>query len=322
MSLTLSERKALYRNRVESQETTRDYVIDTVGVWGPLLAPAVPAALTMVSIAMHYPELLHIHWLAALVIGLIVAIVIEVLGVVSVETFLDMQSYNQVITEEEESAPAGWAGAIMALYIAIVISLVVLLKMVPALALVSLVPLTLLAGVTSWIVVMRKQHRERVYRKEMAVMELERKNDLSALIAQLRAELETERQKREKQLAAMQEMRAQSQKLQAENSRLSMEISVMQSALERENPANFQKTVADDPVAVAEKSAEVRKLRKGERQAWIENFLRSDCAGLEISSIDKQFLSEKFSVTPKTIGTDIGAIQQRHGWNGRIPIVA
>lgn len=185
---TLSQRKQTYRNRVESQETYRDYIIDIVGVWGPLLAPAVPAALTMVSIAMHYPELLHIHWLAALAIGLIVAVVIEVLGVVSVETFLDMKSYNQTIDEGEELAPVGWAGAIMGLYILIVISLVVLLKMVPQLALVSLVPLTLLAGVTSWIVVMRKQHRERTYKRDLAEMEDNQLIDLSEKLDILTAE--------------------------------------------------------------------------------------------------------------------------------------
>ena len=190
-AVSLSERKSLYRERVEVQETYRDYIIDIVGVWGPLLAPAVPAALTMVSIAMHYPTLLHIHWLAAVAIGLIVAVVIEVLGVVSVETFLDMKSYNQVIGEGEERAPAGWAGAIMTLYIGIVLSLVVLLKMIPALALISLVPLTLLAGVTSWIVVMRKQHRFRIYRKEVALVEEKRQTDLVAIAEELRAKLET-----------------------------------------------------------------------------------------------------------------------------------
>lgn len=185
---TLSDRKQKYRKQVESQETYRDYVIDIVGVWGPLMAPAVPAALTMVSISMHYPKLLHIHWLAALTIGLIVAVVIEVLGVVSVETFLDMKSYNQLLEEGEESAPAGWAGAIMGLYILIVISLVVLLKMIPQLALVSLVPLTLLAGVTSWIVVMRKQHRERTYKRELAEIEENQLVDLSEKLDNLTAE--------------------------------------------------------------------------------------------------------------------------------------
>lgn len=299
---TLTERKEQYRNRVESQETYRDFIIDTVGVWGPLLAPAVPAALTMVSIAMHYPELLHIHWLAAIAIGLIVAVVIEVLGVVSVETFLDMKSFNQALTDDAEKAPAGWAGTIMGLYIAIVI---------------SLMPLTLLAGVTSWIVVMRKQHRQRVYRKELAELEEHRKNDLSATIDELRNEIDKLNSALHNEVECRNRAESNNEQLTNEMEDLRQQLAEM-----KENPVHSLPTVEQDPVESGKKSGESRRLSRNERQRMIAEWLLKNHAGSAFNDIPRKDIVSEFSVGRDTALNDLRAIWKSQNWNGSVPVAA
>ena len=292
--MNINERKAAYRSRVESQETYRDYIIDIVGVWGPLLAPAVPAALTMVSIAMHYPTLLHIHWLAAIAIGLIVAVVIEVLGVVSVETFLDMKRYNQTIAENEESAPSEWAGGIMGLYILIVISLVVLLKMVPGLALISLVPLTLLAGVTSWIVVMRKQHRERVFRKELAELEDQRQSDLAAKVTDLRSKLD---------------------KAISENDRLLSEIAQLNGQVEKQNQAHHGGLSGF--YGLDSSTGNLAKQDRRDSNIRLLGEWLSANPDSKKADMLRMFADKGIEISDKTVGrylSELGAIRNGHKW--------
>ncbi len=157
---TIRENNRAFIERLELQ---RDKFIDVIGVYGPLAAPAVPAILTAMSISKHYPELLGIQTWLAISIGIVSAIVTEILGIASIDMLFDMMSFNNTREDNEDPAPTFWAAVIVGTYLTIVLGLVVLLKIFSELAIVSLIPLTLLGFITVWCIVLRGQHSERKY---------------------------------------------------------------------------------------------------------------------------------------------------------------
>jgi len=171
--------------RIERLEIMRDGLIDTVSIWGPLFAPAVPAGLTAAAIIASFPELLHIPLWAAVAIAVVTVIALEVLGIVSVETWLDMRQYNQSCADETAKAPERYAAFVVILYALVVIGLVFILKIWKEFALYSLLPLTLLGLITSWTIVLRKQHRMRIYLLEQANEEHSEIDRLNMLVEQL-----------------------------------------------------------------------------------------------------------------------------------------
>ena len=174
------------KERRERMELRRDGWIDLVSVYVPLTAPAVPAALTWAAIVEHYPGLLHVPTWAAILIGLVAALAVESLGVLSVETALAMWQWNQ--DQDHERAPLWLAISAAAVYLVTVILLVVMLKMRPDWALLSLIPLSTLGIIASVIAVSRKQHGERIYRAEVAHEEAAEVAGLNAQIRTLQAE--------------------------------------------------------------------------------------------------------------------------------------
>lgn len=187
------------REWVQRLEIHRDGVIDFVAVWGPLLAPMVPAGLTAAAIIVVFPDLLHIEQWAAWLIAIITVASLEVLGIVSVETWLDMRRYNAEHKDAEESAPVGQALSVVVIYAIVVLSLVFILKIWKEAALYSLIPLTMLGLITSWTIVLRKQHNARTWATETQQAE-------QSEIDQLRAML-TEQQGRIAQMTADHEQR-------------------------------------------------------------------------------------------------------------------
>lgn len=177
-------RRAL-RERKENLQIRQAFWLDLLGLAVPLAAPLVPAYLTATAIIEHYPALLHIDkgWVIAM--ALIAGAVIEVLGILSIETMFDMRTFNATVQDGDEHAPFEAARAAVGFYLLLVIALVILLKIWPFLALWSLAPLTILGFITSWVMVLRKQHSERVFKAEMAHVEQSEIERLNAEIERL-----------------------------------------------------------------------------------------------------------------------------------------
>lgn len=185
------------QHRIELQEVRRDEIIGTVGVWGPITIPLIPAALTAIAISTHYPDLLNIPQWVAIGLGIIAAGGIETLGIVSTETFLQMRSYEQMRSDEDEPAPVVASGLVAAAYLMVVIALVVLLKIWSALAIWSLLPLTCLGALVSWIVVLRRQHGRRELAQMAAKTEQSEVERLTTLNTQLTSQLTSAEQRTE-----------------------------------------------------------------------------------------------------------------------------
>lgn len=175
------------RNRKEALEIRQAFVLDMLGLVVPLAAPLVPAYLTAAAIIEHYPGLLHIDLAWVIGMALIAGAVIEVLGILSIETMFDMRTFNATVQDGDERAPFGWAAFAVAFYLVLVITLVLLLKIWSGLALWSLAPLTVLGFITSWVMVLRKQHGERVWRHTAAQDEQAERDRLNAEIERLKS---------------------------------------------------------------------------------------------------------------------------------------
>lgn len=179
------------RDWIHKLEIHRDSAIDFVAVWGPLAAPLVPAGLTAAAIIVTFPDLLHIGLWGAISIAVVTVVVLEVLGLVSVETWLNMKTFNAEHKDAKEQAPEGQARAIVIIYALVVLALVFILKIWQGAALYSLIPLTLLGLITSWTVVLRKQHNDRVWRAEQG-------QQGNAALEALQTQLERERNRADK----------------------------------------------------------------------------------------------------------------------------
>ena len=139
--LTKEQLRASLDEQIERYEIHRDKLIDTVGVWGPLAIPLVPAGLTFAAIGVNYNRLLHFPALASWPIGAVAGMGVEVFGIIANENYLDMQRYNQTLAEGEERAPVEEARRARNTYVAIVAGLMLIFGFLPALALLFVAPI-------------------------------------------------------------------------------------------------------------------------------------------------------------------------------------
>ena len=258
------------RDWIHKLEIHRDSAIDFVAVWGPLAAPLVPAGLTAAAIIVTFPTLLHIGLWGAIAIAVVTVIVLEVLGLVSVETWLNMKTFNAEHHDAKEQAPEGQARAIVIIYALVVLALVFILKIWQGAALYSLIPLTLLGLITSWTVVLRKQHNDRVWRAEQG-------NQSSAALEALQTELETERKRAEKFRTDAEALRTE---LEVERNRAhSVDINSVMSKLDdgsREVLAEIIRLVAESRITSA---ADVAKAADANKTKVYEMFRLANAIG-------------------------------------------
>jgi hypothetical protein len=176
------------RERKERWQIHQSGWFDAVGMIVPVAAPLVPALLTSTAIIEHYPKVINVNFWLIVAIALITGLVIEMLGVLSIETMFEMRAFNKTMNAGEEPAPFGYAMWAVSFYLILVLSLVLLLKIWHDLALWSLAPLTMLGFVTSWVMVLRKQHSERVYLRDCVQAEQKIMNSLERTVNELRTE--------------------------------------------------------------------------------------------------------------------------------------
>lgn len=215
------------RDAIETLEIHRDTVIDFIAVWGPLCAPLVPAGLTAAAIIVSFPDLLGIKVWGAWAIAIVTVIALEVLGIVSVETWLDMRRYNAENTGASEHAPVDQALSVVVIYAIVVLSLVFVLKIWHSAALYSLIPLTMLGLITSWTIVLRKQHNQRKWDAEQTSRE-------SAEVATLRQQLDEERNLTERFRRDAESVRKSSEGLRTDAELLRAEVATLRQMLDEE----------------------------------------------------------------------------------------
>ena len=112
--------KQTLREHKENLQIRQAFWIDMLGLVVPLAAPLVPAYLTSTAIIEHYPTLLHIERGYVIAMALIAGAVIEVLGILSIETMFDMRTFNATAADGDEKAPLEWAAAAVAFYLLLV----------------------------------------------------------------------------------------------------------------------------------------------------------------------------------------------------------
>lgn len=164
--MTNDQLREAIRNRRDRRKMQQGEWFDVIGDVVPWAAPVVPAFLTGTAIYNDYPALLSMPQNVILVGAIVVGIVIEMLGVISIEAMFDMHTYNMSAKDTDDKAPFAYAAAAVIFYLAVVIVLVIFLKIWHSLALWSLAPLTFLGFIATWVAVLRRQHVERVSRHE------------------------------------------------------------------------------------------------------------------------------------------------------------
>lgn len=138
-------------------------------IFAPILIQAIPALLTVVSIGLIFPTLLHIPVLLAWILAAFVGIGAELLGLVATDVYFESRAYNQTRKETEEKAPEGTALFVMLVYAATSLLIVVFLKMFPSLAIWSLIPLTLMSILIVSAATMKKRLDEIICAREKEV---------------------------------------------------------------------------------------------------------------------------------------------------------
>lgn len=135
-----------------------DKVVDWIAKIGPWLAP-VPTAYLVGKATVQ-----HLGW--PVVVGIVAAVVIESLGLVTCSTALDLRNFNQRRRKTDAPAPFWLAVVLIGLYFLIALGLTVVLdidsswaRFAPA-----IFPALSLAGAT--LIALRQDHRQRILQIE------------------------------------------------------------------------------------------------------------------------------------------------------------
>jgi len=155
---------------------SEENLIDQVARFTPWLAPAIPATFAYINVT--NPDLLALHWL----IGLLVALTIEGLGLASVHTALSLFEYIKLHDKQKPKAETAIMLFMTLFYLAIVVTVNIILdlqhpiQIIVAKALLSLVSIP--AAVTLSI---RQLHKARLESEAKMKTELTARGKLGAL---------------------------------------------------------------------------------------------------------------------------------------------
>lgn len=154
------------------------------------LIPLVPALFSTVSVARVYPSLFHIPEELAWFMAIMTGIAVELLGFRSVELMFAIQHYNANRKVDQPAAPFIASVVAVAFYVLMVLVIVVFLKIFPALAIYSIIGLTMMGLIVGLLVNISKQFSSIID----ANMEAEQEHGLSERVEHLTNEI-TERDK-------------------------------------------------------------------------------------------------------------------------------
>lgn len=186
-NIELQEELSFDLERLELQFGHR---LSQAALFGLIALPLIPGLLTMISVGVHFPTLLGIHWIVAWILGAVAMVGIEVLGLFSIRLALRMRKFNHKAEGRPvEKAPIGQGYMAAAIYLLSVLSLTVLLKISPELAAWSLIPLCLMGALADWIFALNGDHNERETALRKIILDEQRANDQATATAQLLAQL-------------------------------------------------------------------------------------------------------------------------------------
>lgn len=336
------ERKELYFN----------HSLSTVALFGLVVLPLIPGSLSFASIVAHFPALLGIPTWLAYCIAAFTAVGVEVLGLTVIKLALRMRKYNQkAAVHGLHHAPIGqgWGAAII--YLSTVLSLVVLLKVFPHLAVWALIPLACLGAIADWAFALQgdQGEREAELRRLMAkqevddanVLEIERlnaalddrqatidrmANDAQAVAEQHQSALEALRA----ELAEMSDLYTKSvksadgdrQALQLEIVKLNTQLDALKSVSITPQVPNFP---IDNTSAVdfGDKMTQGKRNKSAVRQDSLLTILMTEFNGQPSNALNKTELAERLNTTRQTISNDIDALiaANRIAMNGHIEVL-
>lgn len=172
------------------QELYFQFGVNSAVLWGMVMLPLIPASLSFSAIVSQFPTMLHIpDWLAYVVAGFTAA-GIEFLGLSSVKLALRMRKYNlKVQGTAFENAPINQGVIIAGAYLATVVMLTIFLKVVPTMAIWSLLPLAGMGALADWLIALQSDHNDREAHYERSIEDTDTEQHQSSVITQLTAEI-------------------------------------------------------------------------------------------------------------------------------------
>lgn len=177
-------------DELERMELQFGHRLGQAALFGLIALPLIPGLLTMISIGVNFPELLHIPAPVAWVLGFAAMIGIEVLGLFSIRLALKMRKFNHKASGRDvEKAPIGQGYAAAGAYVATVMICTVLLKVYPEFAVWSLIPLGLMGALADWVFALNGDHNERESALRKLIVDEQQATEQADETEQLRTQL-------------------------------------------------------------------------------------------------------------------------------------
>ncbi len=306
------ELKINKEEKLEILEIKFRYWMGIAEVFAPIFIQSIPAALTLVSIGVLFPALLHIDPWLAWSIAAFVAIGMELLGLVSVDVYFASKTFNQTRKDDEGKAPEGAALLVMMVYAVTALLIVVLLKMFPSLAIWSLIPLTLMSILIVSAVTMKKRLSELISVRDKEVAKKELQEIADSMLQKLQEKVATEELHNKKlqeivanqklQIEKLQEEVAQTKKLQQEK----VAENNATHAITQGNPKLQQEKVANTKVA---KNNSLQK---------VADYLAQNCNGVATNEIDHAKVAIDLQLHRTTVTRNIEKLQEVAKLNGYV----
>lgn len=299
------------------------YWMGIAEVFAPIFIQSIPAALTLVSIGILFPSLLHIDPWFAWGIAAFVAIGMELLGLVSVDVYFASKTFNQTRADDEGKAPEGAALLVMMVYAVTALLIVVFLKMFPTLAIWSLIPLTLMSILIVSAVTMKKRLSELISAREQK-NPYSVQTELHTIIAELQnrvAQQEQVAQDKEKTIAELQKTVAQSvaNTQDAQSALLQMQNTVaqLQERMQELQRVQLQESVAQTRTAQSQKRvAQKGVVQKTSALQRIIDYLVQNYDGVATEEIDHAKVAEDLQIHRTTVTRNITKLQENEKLNG------
>lgn len=341
-NIELQEKLAL---DLERMELLFGHRLAQAALLGLIALPLIPGALTMISVGVHFPALLGIHWAVAWALGFVSMVGIEVLGLFSIRLALKMRKFNHKAEGRPvERAPIGQGYMAAGTYLLSVLSLTVLLKIAPELAVWSLIPLGLMGALADWIFALNGDHNEREAALRKIILEEQRHaedaNEVERLNAVIAEQAGTIAALQESVKAGEQNAADLTAKFDSECKALSTEIVKLTAQLDALKTVNFTPNVSPSPELNTESNVkpapatpdidtvrslalDTKRAAKAQRQNALLSILMTEFNGQPSDALNKSEIAERLSTTRQTVGKDIEELiaASRLSVNGHIEVL-
>ena len=179
------------------QELLFQFGVSSAVLWGMVLLPLIPASLSFSAIVSKFPAMLDIPVWLAYVVAIFAGAGIEFLGLSAVKLALRMRKYNvRIAGTDFEPAPLTQGVIIAVVYLLTVVTLTIFLKVFPAMAIWSLLPLAGMGALADWLIALQADHNDREAHYVRAIDDQADQQQQTDLITELKAALD----KRDQQL--------------------------------------------------------------------------------------------------------------------------